>query len=66
MPIATTGSPTSIWSELPSGSGVSARELASIFRTARSLEGSLPTTVAFMLDPFEKLTRTCFAPSITW
>ena len=56
LPIATTGSPTRIVSELPSCSGVSARELASTLRTARSLDGSEPTTVAFMLAPFEKLT----------
>jgi hypothetical protein len=66
LPIATTGSPTCIESESPSCSGVRALELASIFRTARSLEGSVPSTVAFMLAPFEKLTRTFFAPSITW
>ena len=66
LPIATTGSPTCIASESPSGSGVSARELASILRTARSLDGSVPTTVAFMLAPFEKLTRICLAPWTTW
>jgi hypothetical protein len=66
LPIATTESPTLIWSESPSGSGVSARELASIFKTARSLDGSVPTTAAFMLEPFEKLTRTSRAPRTTW
>ena len=66
FPIATTGSPTCMASELPSGSGVRARELASIFSTARSLEASVPSTVAFVLAPFEKLTRTCLAPLITW
>ena len=65
LPMATTGSPTWIRSELPSTSGVSARERASIFSTATSLDGSTPTTLAFMLSLFEKLTWTDFVPATT-
>ena len=66
LPIATTGSPTSTASELPSGSGVSA--LAAVFTrsTAMSLDGSVPTTSALTVSRFEKLTVTTSAPSTTW
>ena len=66
LPIATTSSPTWIWSEFPSGSGVSARECASTWSTAMSVDGSTPTTLAFRDSLFEKLTSTDFAPATTW
>ena len=56
LPIATTESPTSILSESASASGVRARALASTFSRAMSVEGSLPTSVAFRVSSFEKRT----------
>jgi hypothetical protein len=66
FPIATTGSPTRRASESPNGSGVSA--LADVFTrsTARSVDGSLPTTSALTVSRLEKLTVTSLAPSTTW
>ena len=55
LPIATTESPTRIVSESPHWSGVSARELASTWRTPMSVDGSVPTIFAFSLSPPEKL-----------
>ena len=66
LPIATTASPTRTRSESPSGSGVRLRELASTRSTARSVEGSVPTSRAFSVSWFEKLTSISSAPSITW
>ncbi len=66
LPIATTGSPTATLSELPSGRGVSALAEASTRSTARSVDGSVPTTSALTVSRFEKLTVTSLAPSTTW
>ena len=66
FPMATTWSPTRTVSELPSGSGVSARERALTLRTAMSVDGSTPTILAFTLSLFEKLTSTSRAPCTTW
>jgi hypothetical protein len=66
FPIASTWSPTRTESESPSGSGLSAREVAVTLRTAMSVEGSEPTMRAFMRSLFEKLTSTDRAPEITW
>jgi hypothetical protein len=66
LPIAYTGSPTVTRSELPSGSGVSARECASTFSTAVSVDGSWPTTVAVSWSRLEKETCTFEAPCTTW
>ena len=65
LPIATTPSPTWTALESASGSGVSFEAGAEIFSTARSLEVSLPTTVAFHVLPSESFTETELAPSIT-
>ena len=66
LPIATTGSPTRTAPESPNTSGVRLRELASTRRTAMSVEGSLPTSVARSVSWLEKLTSIWSAPSITW
>ena len=66
LPIASTSSPTRIAAESPSGSGRSARELASTLSSAMSVEGSLPTIFAFIESLFEKLTSTVSAFSMTW
>ena len=66
LPIATTGSPTSTLSEFPSGSGVSAFALTFTRRTARSVDGSVPTSFASTVSRLEKLTVTSSAPSTTW
>ena len=46
LPIATTGSPTSIFEESPRASGCSWSEGASTLSSARSVAGSVPTTSA--------------------
>ena len=46
LPIATTPSPTASFPELPSASGVSTDGGASTSSTARSVEASVPTTLA--------------------
>ena len=57
LPMATTASPTSTALELPRVSGVNERDHAPwIFRTAMSVEGSVPTTVASFFSSSEKLT----------
>ena len=56
LPIATTGSPTRTASESPRRSGASAVASTSTLRTARSVEGSLPTSVAVSVSWLEKLT----------
>ena len=48
--------------ESPSGSGVSARACVSIFSTATSVDGSLPTTVALIWSLPENETCTFCAP----
>ena len=63
LPIATTGSPTCDGVGVAERSGVSAPGLASTLSTAMSVEGSVPTSVAFRLSSFEKLTRIESAPS---
>ena len=51
LPIATTPSPTCTFDESARVRGCSLPEGASIFRTARSLEASWPTTVALYFEP---------------
>ena len=46
LPRATTPSPTLSWVESPSSSGLSTEDGASTLMTARSVDGSVPTTVA--------------------
>ncbi len=64
LPIATTGSPTWTRSESPSGSGLSERACVLIWRTATSVVGSAPITVAFSSSLPEKLTLTLRAPEM--
>jgi hypothetical protein len=64
LPIAYAGSPTSTPPESASVSGV--RLLASTFRSARSVEASVPTTFAFSVLPSPILALTEEAPSTTW
>ena len=52
--------------ESASVSGVSAPALASTLSSARSVDGSLPTSVAFSVSSFEKRTSIEVAPSMTW
>ncbi len=66
LPIAYTGSPTWTALESPSVSGCSVRPSVEMCSTARSLEGSLPTTLASTDLPFSKLTVTLTAFSTTW
>ena len=66
LPIATTGSPTSTASESASESGVRPCASTSTWRSARSVDGSVPTTVAFTVSWFEKLTSISEPPSTTW
>ena len=66
LPIAITESPTRTPSEFPSSRGRSPRELVSTRSTARSVDGSLPTSFAVSVSWFEKLTSIVSAPSITW
>ena len=65
LPIASTGSPTLAEVELPSVSGCSVRPSGRMRSTARSLEGSLPTTFASTVLPRERLTVTLTAFSTT-
>ena len=65
LPIAYTGSPTWTPAESPSISGFSARPSGCTRSTARSLEGSLPTTLALTVFPFSRLTVTLMAFSTT-
>src|SRR5580765_5719552 len=66
FPIAITWSPTRTKSELPSGRGLSARDLTWTSSTAISVDGSTPTTVALKRSLFEKLTWIVLAPRTTW
>jgi len=64
FPIAMTGSPTCSLSESPKAT--LGRFWASIFRSARSVFGSRPTTFAGKWRPPESLTVISVAPSTTW
>ena len=66
LPIATTASPTSTCVESASVSGVRASGLASTLSRATSVDGSLPTSVAFSVSSFENRTSIEVAPSMTW
>ena len=66
LPSATTPSPTLSWVESPSLSGVRIEAGASTSMTARSVDGSVPTTVASYVEPSQKRTETSSAPSTTW
>src|SRR4051812_139328 len=66
LPIATTPSPTSSADESPRASGCSLPEGASTLITARSDEGSAPTSFAVYLLPSLKVTEIELAPSTTW
>ena len=65
LPIATTGSPTRPRpsSRARGGEGAGA---VSTRRTARSVDGSVPTSSAFTVSRFEKLTVISPASSTTW
>ena len=65
LPIAITPSPTSTAEESASSSGLSADAGASTSITARSVDGSVPTTLAEYVLPFANLTETDSAPSTT-
>jgi len=65
-PIATTPSPTCSAPESPSVSGWRIELGASIFTTARSVDGSVPTTVALYVAPPSNLTEMPVAPATTW
>jgi hypothetical protein len=65
LPIATTACPTTTLLELASVSGRRSDAGASTFSTARSLDASVPTTVASYVESFENLTETVSAPSTT-
>ena len=65
LPIATTVSPTSIEPESASSIGWSSEAGASTSSTARSVDGSVPTTVASYVFPFQKVTWAVSAPSTT-
>ena len=58
LPIATTESPTCTDDDSPSGSGCSAAAGRSTLSTARSVDASVPMTLAFTLSRFENETRT--------
>jgi hypothetical protein len=64
-PIAMTSSPTCTESESPNFAGVSP-ETPSAWITARSLDGSVPTTDAFTVLPSAKVTVSFSAPETTW
>ncbi len=64
LPIASTHSPTRASSLLPSATGGS--DLASILRTATSVLGSVPMTLALNSRRSSRRTVTCSAPSTTW
>ena len=63
-PMATTSSPTSSWPDWPMVAGVRP-ETSSAWITARSVSGSVPTTVASAVVPSEKLTESRPPPSAT-
>ena len=63
FPIAITGSATLRLLEAPSG--MLGSPLASIFRSARSVSGSLPTSLAEKLRPSDSVTSIDEAPSTT-
>ena len=65
LPIARTGSPTSTALESAMRSGESRPAGASTRITARSVEGSVPTSSASSSTPFQKLTEIDDAPATT-
>ncbi len=65
LPIATTPSPTSTCEESARASGVSWLAGTSTLRIARSVEGSLPTSVAETVLPFENCTLNDEPPETT-
>ena len=65
LPNARTGSPTSTALESARRSGSSSACGASTRRTARSVEGSVPTSSASSSTPFQKLTEIEEAPATT-
>ena len=66
LPIATTPSPTWSLFESPIVSGCSLLEGAFTFSTARSVEGSVPTTFALYLEPSLNMTEIDDAFATTW
>src|SRR5262245_22395158 len=58
LPIATTGSPTCTFDESPNETGCSTDDGASTLITARSVDGSVPTTEASYVMPFQNRTDT--------
>src|SRR6266480_3210419 len=66
LPIATTGSPTCTLEESPRLTGWRIDDGASTLITARSVDGSVPTTEALYVLPFQNRTETESAFSTTW
>ncbi len=66
LPIAITRWPTRRLLESPSSTRCNASGGTSILITAKSLEGSAPTTMAGSLAPSAMVTPTSSAPSTTW
>jgi hypothetical protein len=64
LPIATTKSPTCIFSESPKG--IAASCLASICNTAISVSGSVPINLALNCRLFFRVTKIMSALAITW
>ncbi len=64
LPIATTSSPTCTWSESPSS--IALRFAPSTLMTARSLDGSRPSTFAVSFRPSENCAWIRDASSMTW
>ena len=64
-PIASTGSPTASFDESPRGIGSSSCAGTSILTSARSVEGSVPTTAARAVRPSASSTVTDCAPLTT-
>ena len=64
LPIASTLSPTSSWSELPST--ITGSLSSVIFSTARSVSGSVPITLAWVRRLSLSITSISSAPSTTW
>ena len=65
LPIATTESPTSTVDSSANESGVSSEAGTSTSITARSVDGSVPTSVAATSSPSAKRTLRELAPSTT-
>ena len=66
LPMAIAGSPTLTLLESPSVSACSLDERGLTWSSARSVDGSLPTTVALMSWVSPKRTAMLVAPSTTW